>query len=325
MSFLSRVPFVLLVPVVALIAPAFSRGSLDPPPPAESAALTWRWLHQHGGQARGPNGLGATFLAVGRQGSRIYAMGPVQSIRSENGGATWAELPRTHNGWGVAFGPEGLILLGGRGKVNRSTDGGKTWKEIKTPEDGFVTAISLDGHQGIAVGRSVLRSTDAGASWRRVKAPMVNYHDIATRGRTIVVVGGAGLVMRSEDGGETWREHWLPTHALLTSVAFAGERVVVITTGDGTLLRSTDAGRSWAMIPSPAKARLRGIAFSNGEGLAVGYWGEVIRTTDRGATWRRERSGTRLHLVGVDADSSGGFVVSGIREAVLSATTGDGK
>ncbi len=327
MPILSRVPIVLLVPVVALIALAFSRGSVEPPPPAESAALAWRSLHRHGGEVRGVNGLGAGFAEVSGHGSRIYAMAAEQSLRSEDGGATWTELARPQNGLGVAFGTDGLILLGGReGKINRSTDGGKTWKEIETAEDGIVRAISLDGQQGIAVGRSVLRSTDAGASWTRVKSPPINYIDIATRGRTIVVIGGAGLVMRSEDGGETWREQWLPTQATLINVAFAGERIVMIAVLDGTLLRSTDAGQSWATIPSPARARLSGIAFTdNGEGLAVGYWGEAIRTTDGGATWRRELSGTRLHLLDVEADPRGGFLVSGVRETIFSVTSGGGK
>lgn len=324
MPILSRVSIVLLVPVVALITLAFARGSREPPPAAESAALNWRSLHRHGGEARGPNGLGVELRGLARQGSRIYAMGPVESLRSEDGGATWVEVPRAQRGWDAAFGPDGLILIGGLdGKFSRSTDGGKSWKEIKTPADGPTLAIALDGQNAFAVGRSLLRSADAGESWRSVKAPKVYYFDIAARGQTVVAVGGAGRVMRSVDGGETWRERWLPSKAMLTSVAFADDRVIVIATSEGTLLRSTDAGASWATIPSRARALLRGIAFSdNGEGLAVGYWGEAIRTIDGGATWQRELSGTRLHLHDVAEDPTGGFLVSGVRETVFSVTSG---
>lgn len=324
---LSRVPFALLIPSAALLTLAFSRGSLEPPPPAEAASLTWRQLHRHNGQPRGPNGLGANFSAVQRQGPVIYAMSPQQSMRSVDGGATWTDLPRQQNGVGIALGNDGLVLTGGfGGRIYRSTDAGKIWKEIQTADDALIVRIELDGQLGVAVGRSILVTTDGGASWRRVKAPKVNYYGVAVRGQTIVVAGGAGLVVRSEDGGKTWTEQWLPTQALLTGAAFANDSVVVIATSEGPLLRSTDAGRNWSTIERPSRAWLRGIAFGpDGEGLAVGYWGEAIRSTDSGATWRRERSGTRLHFVDVEADPTGGFLVSGVRENVFSVSARGGR
>lgn len=322
-----RVPFALLIPSVALLALAFSRGSLEAPPPAETASLTWRQLHRHDGRPRGPNGLGANLSAIQGRGRVIYAMSPQQSIRSVDGGATWTDLPRKQNGVGIAVVNDSLVLIGGfGGRIYRSTDGGQTWKEIQTADDALIVGIALDGLLGVAVGRSILLTTDGGASWRRVKAPKVNYYGTAIRGRIIVVAGGAGLVVRSEDGGETWTEQWLPTQALLTAAAFASDSVVVIATSEGPLLRSTDAGRNWSAIERTARAWLRGIAFApDGEGLAVGYWGEAIRSTDAGATWRRERSGTRLHFVDVEANPSGGFLVSGVRETVFSVTAGDAR
>lgn len=327
MPSLSRVPWALLIPSLALLTLAFSRGSLEPPPPAEGSSLTWRQLHRHDGQPRGPNGLGANFSAVQRRGPVIYAMSPQQSMRSMDGGATWANLPRKQNGVGIAFGSDDVVLIGGfGGRIHRSTDGGKTWKEIQTADDALIVRIEMDGQLGVAVGRSILITTDGGASWRRVKAPKVSYYGIAIRGKTIVVAGGAGLVLRSEDGGTTWTQRWLPTQALLTGAAFASDSVVVIATSEGPLLRSTDAGRTWSTTARPSHAWLRGIAFGpDGEGLAVGYWGEAIRSTDAGATWRRERSGTRLHFVDVKADPAGGFLVSGVREIVFSVTAGAGR
>ena len=324
---LSRVPFVLLVPSAALVTLALSRGSLEPPPPAEAASLTWRQLHRHDGRARGPNGLGLNLQGVQRRGPVIYAVAPLQGIRSADGGATWTDLPRKHSGVGIVLGDDNLVLIGGfGGRIHRSTDGGKTWREIQTADDAMIAGIALDGRRGVAVGRSILLTTDGGASWRRVKAPKVNYYGVAIRGQTIVVAGGAGLVVRSDDGGQTWTEHWLPKQALLTGAAFANDRVVVIATSEGSLLRSTDAGRNWSVIERPSRAWLRGIAFTpDGDGLAVGYWGEAIHSTDAGATWRRERSGTRLHLLSVKADSSGRFVVSGVRESVFSGTARGGR
>lgn len=320
MSIISRVPFGLLVPAVALISLAFSRASLEPPPPAEEGVLSWRQLHRHSAAARGPHGLGSLSFGIRRQDSVIYAAGPSQSLRSTDGGVKWHDLPRSLNGFDVAFGDNELVLVGGRGKFQRSTDAGETWTTITPPSDGLITGIALDGDTAVAVGiGTIIRSTDAGLTWQRVKAPDVLYTGVAKRGRTIVVVGSAGLVVRSDDQGETWHTQWLPQQHALNAVQFANDSIVVIVTSSGGVQRSTDGGRSWGAIDTPARARLRGVAFTEGgEGLAVGHWGEVIRSRDGGATWQREKSGTRLHFLDVEVDPAGGFLVCGARESVFS-------
>jgi len=243
MRILARIQFALLVPSIALVALAFRRGSPEPPPQAQSSALSWRTLHRHGGEPRGQNGLGVTFQEARGSGSRIYAMASGHSLRSEDGGATWTELPRVHSCWSVALRDDGLAMVGCGGRIFRSTDGLSDWAEIDIPEDRPVGTISLEGEESIAAGRSILRSTDAGATWKRVKAPAVNIGDVARRGSTILAVGGAGFVARSGDGGTTWQHRWLPTKAVLTSVAFSDDQAAVILTFDG-ILRSADGGRS---------------------------------------------------------------------------------
>ena len=322
---LGRIPFALLIPVLALGTLAFPHGSAEPPPEAESATLTWRPLHSHGGEGRGPSGLGVVITGITTDGSRILATAPMQSFRSDDRGATWTEIPGIRGVRDVALRPDGLVLLGGAGGViRRSTDAGASWTEIRTVADGLLIAILIDGDRAFAAGdHALLRSLDAGATWKRVDAPRVNYEDLAMRGSIVIAVGGAGLVARSTDGGESWSSEWLPAEAMLTGVAFADDRTVVIATSDGTLLRSTDAGATWHEVGSPALSNLTGIAFGeDGHGVAVGFWGEAIRTTDEGATWMRERSGTRLHLVNVKPDPAGGFLVSGFRETVFSVTGG---
>ena len=98
MSIISRVPFGLLVPAVALISLAFSRASLEPPRAAEEGALSWRQLHRHSGAARGTLGLGSVTFGVRRQDSVIYAAGPTQSLRSADGGKSWAEITPPSDG-----------------------------------------------------------------------------------------------------------------------------------------------------------------------------------------------------------------------------------
>ena len=116
-------------------------------------------------------------------------------------------------------------------------------------------ALSADGQRGWAVGPSgvILRSVDGGGSWRRVP----------------------GVPMRSQFGAVTFLAD--------------GQRGWAVG-AYGAILRSADAGQSWQRVASVApESYLRAIAFAaDGQrGLAAGTGGTILRTTDGGKGWAR--------------------------------------
>jgi len=325
MSFASSVPWGLLLPAATLVTLSFTSGGDGPPDPAESSAYTWTTLHRHGGELRGPSGIGVVLGDVVQRGKTVIAVAPDQSFRSADGGETWKEIPELRRPFGVSFASNGVVVVGRfNGELSRSVNDGETWTDVKTDGEGATLSLAFAGDTGFATAYgSLLHTADGGQTWRRGSMQVLLWNHVAAVERTAIAVAGAGLVARSVDGGETWQTRWLPDEHALNGVAFADERTVVIVGSDGAILRSTDAGLSWTAVPSPARTHLRAVAFASAtEGLAVGYWGEAVRTSDGGATWARERTGTRMHLMGVSARPGGGFLLSGTRETVLAAMPG---
>jgi photosystem II stability/assembly factor-like uncharacterized protein len=262
-----------------------------------------------------------------QRGKTVIATSIDQSWRSTDGGSTWTKIPALR-AMDAAFGDSGLVLLGMSGsEIGRSTDDGQSWTRIETDAEGFFWHLIVSHDTAFAVAvRGVYRSLDAGVTWQRRPLPDVTFSGLARSGPNLIAVGGAGMVARSTDYGDTWHTTWLEGSDMISGVALADDRTAVIVGSSGTVLRSTDAGATWAPVTSPARAHLRAIAFASPtEGVAVGFWGEAIRTEDGGATWAREASGTRQHLTGVSTRPGGGFLVSGTRDLILPVTPGSAR
>ena len=92
------------------------------------------------------------------------------AYRSDDGGATWRELPSPYPGsWfsGLALDENRVLLAGLRGHLFRSEDGGDTWTEVTTGTKATLTgATRLPSGSIVVTGLegSVLMSDDAGRS-----------------------------------------------------------------------------------------------------------------------------------------------------------------
>jgi len=70
--------------------------------------------------------------------------------------------------------------------------------------------------------------------------------DVARSGeKTFVAVGEYGVVIVSEDGGETWSQAAVPASVMLTAVHFPTPEKGWAVGHDGLILHSADGGRSW--------------------------------------------------------------------------------
>jgi photosystem II stability/assembly factor-like uncharacterized protein len=94
--------------------------------------------------------------------------------------------------------------------------------------------------------------------------------------------GGAdGVILRTEDGGETWlTQPGAPPERPLFDVFVRGDAGFVV--GDaGTVLRSRDAGATWQAEPIPIQLAARWLRsvwlVDDAHGLAVGAEGLVFR------------------------------------------------
>jgi photosystem II stability/assembly factor-like uncharacterized protein len=68
---------------------------------------------------------------------------------------------------------------------------------------------------------------------------------VTAAGRRLIAVGAAGLIVVSDDYGDTWAQVPSPVSVTLTAVAFANERVGWAVGHSGVILGTTDSGQTW--------------------------------------------------------------------------------
>lgn len=203
-----------------------------------------------------------------------------------------------------------------RGALMRSVDGGKRWKEgprIEPPGDGlrghYFTgqrlAITPDGKQLYARGQALmvhtslesniqflLRSEDDGETWKLVYSgsnhgPMGigcrEMPDDMGRGLAIAPDGAVwatafrdGSVLRSSDGGVTFRTVATPAKKPLSDLAIDPDGVVYAVGRAGTIVVSSD-GKSFDEVSSGVTEDLLGISSCDGVLWIAGTRGVLLR------------------------------------------------
>lgn len=141
---------------------------------------------------------------------------------------------------------------------------------------------------------------------------------LARAGQRLVAVGERGLVLLSDDHGQTWRQASTPVAVSLTAVTFATPQSGWAAGHAGVVLHTEDGGETWvrqldglavgkllagAAQASPGNQVLDAVArqfLADGpdkpfldlhftdqrNGFLVGAYGLVLRTADAGNTWQ---------------------------------------
>ena len=202
---------------------------------------------------------------------------------------------------------------GANGTVLRTVDGGDTWithRVAGADSLDFRDIHAFDDRVAIAMATAgrLFRTTDGGASWTQVYASRdtsafldaISFWD-ATHG--IVLgdpLGGAFLILLTDDGGATWRElpndsspRALPGEAAFaasgSALAVAGTRHAWFGTGGASVarvFRSADRGRSWSATTTPVAAG------SSSAGIFSVVFSDTLGGVIAGGDYRRPASAT---------------------------------
>ncbi|SFR58060.1 Uncharacterized protein SAMN04488073_3077 [Marinobacter gudaonensis] len=152
-----------------------------------------------------------------------------------------------------------------------------------------------------------LRTVDGGETWSDW-APRIdnrqNFHlNGITRitGGAIVLVGEAGQIHVSVDGGETFERRESPYDGSLFGVIGTGQVNEILAFGlRGNMLFSTDLGKSWRMVPNSAGATLNdGVVADDGRITLVGNGGAVLLSTNGAETFRESFRSDREGVMSV--------------------------
>lgn len=223
-------------------------------------------------------------------------------------------------------------VAGDGGYLAFTNDSGRTWtkKDIGTSEDINEIYFRNDDNGYLVAGRKMFITKDAGNSWRETRIYRLNDFPngqpeflsirFANKKRGIVIgsiLDKKGenvidsLVMRTEDGGESWVRVMVPSKLELYHLDFVGDNYCWIVGDGGLILASTDGGGSFAAQKSGTDKDLYNVDFRDEkEGYAVGSKGTILRTEDGGNFWRSVRTSVQSTLMRVDfADDKNGWIV----------------
>lgn len=174
-----------------------------------------------------------------------------------------------------------LVMVGERGRIFVSDDEGRNWHAVRSPVEATLTAVHFH---------------DARLGW---------------------AVGHDAVIVRTEDGGETWQiarsapEEERP----LLDVRFLDPKHGIAIGAYGTFLESRDGGRSWSERKIIEDDRhLNALAAGDNGGLFIaGESGTLLFSTDAGAQWAPLPQPYKGSFFGILAPGGNDLVAFGLR------------
>ncbi len=116
------------------------------------------------------------------------------------------------------------------------------------------------------------------------------------------IVGDAGRILHTNDGGDTWESQRSGTQSSLYSIVFVDRLTGWASGGSNTIIHTTNGGISWTSQGPPsdtAKGYLSIFFVDKQTGWAVSNYGDIVSTRDAGTTWSYQKSGVWWALTSV--------------------------
>jgi photosystem II stability/assembly factor-like uncharacterized protein len=142
------------------------------------------------------------------------------------------------------------------------------------------------------------------------------------QGRAAVGLGGRTSILRTTDGGLTWKEQMNRSTKVLTGITFVDKNNGIAIGGDSgdtcTILHTSDGGISWEEKVIGKNYFLSALSFANSQqGTIVGALNHsdralILHSTDGGTTWTSAVSGINGRLQSVSFDRSTHGIAVGI-------------
>jgi photosystem II stability/assembly factor-like uncharacterized protein len=131
-------------------------------------------------------------------------------------------------------------------------------------------------------------------------------------------VGEYGTVVKSQDGGKSWRLIKIPWQNTLADVHFPTPTAGFIVGENGLILKSVDGGESWTRKDIRFTNNLRRVLFRNRDnGWAIGEKGLILHTDDGGESWQQQFSNSSAELKGIALINDSTLCVTGKNKLLL--------
>ncbi len=131
---------------------------------------------------------------------------------------------------------------------------------------------------------SLFPATAHAQTWQRLAPDLFDVQWVGSN--MIVACGSYGLVMRSDDAGETWRMQPTGAYQTLWDLHFFDVQNGVVVGDSGKVFTTSDGGETWQQSAFPTTANILSVVFrEDGFGLASTLDSLLLQSMDYGRTW----------------------------------------
>jgi photosystem II stability/assembly factor-like uncharacterized protein len=215
---------------------------------------------------------------------------------------TKINTPVTDDLWRIAIIPntqgQGFVAVGDNGAMLKSTDGGQTITQLTSPQ---ATGSFLFGIQ--CIDENIYYACGG---------------DFATT---------SGTVLKTTDGGATWKITPLNGILFLDNVYFINKDIGFTVGGSstsGVAYRTLDGGENWEVILLGSGLLIDVYAFSENAAVIVGVNGQIYKTFDAGQNWFTPNVGSNDYFGVEFFDDFVGYIAGGSGQTILLKTTNGG-
>ncbi len=250
----------------------------------------------------------STLYGMDIYGDVMFAAGDSETIIvSENSGSTWSRRVSgtTNDLYDIAMlSGTKAVAVGSAGTILRTTDAWATWSRV-TPSGvseeeksyGLRAVVFPSSSVGFAVGEYalVLKTTDGGASWSKIASPatggaVVTLTGVASTSTSkLWVVGDAGTIATSANGGSSWTTQTSGTTKNLTAISFTDSTRGWVGGEDRTFVKTANGGTTWSAITISqlgSDEDVLDVSFSSSLlGILSGANGTLVQSSDGGQAW----------------------------------------
>jgi photosystem II stability/assembly factor-like uncharacterized protein len=246
-------------------------------------------------------------------------------LKSIDGGATWTyqtqqDANKTFdNMYDFYFkdSNNGLAVGGGTkaGIVAKTTDAGVNWVPIDIPCGATITDIFGVGDNVIVAtgGGSFLGTKNFGATWELLTAiPVATLNSIHAVNNNVIYAGGQdGLIMKTTDGGKTWKSSYQRANGAsinINGLYFTNENVGYTANSYSMIAKTVDGGNTWSALKKDSTNATTvnyGVHFINDNtGFIAGKDGTTIidviyKTTNGGTNFNATKTVAGANLRGI--------------------------
>lgn len=187
-----------------------------------------------------------------------------------------------------------------------TADGGKNWKTVNftgSERKRITNIFFTEGRIGLAIGESgaVFSGSNDETAWKRIPSPsqyLLNDGAFIDEMRG-VVVGGAGSILFTEDGGTSWKPSLVVgnENKKLNSVFFINQNTGWAVGAEGSIFQTFNSGKVWRKQITDVKSNLTDIHFvTSAHGWAIGENGTILETISAGNVWNQVKINTKNRL-----------------------------